>query len=476
MKPLLKRLLSLLIVVGATGTAVYVVLMPQMQNQLGMGAGKRGKMAGDLPVPVAVGNAQLSDVPVYLNGVGTARARNTVTVRPQVDGRIMSIKFREGQDVKKGDVLALIDPATYQAALDQAIAKKALDEAQLGNAQRDLERYSRLSNLSVAEKTLDTQKALVAQLTAQLKQDDAAIASARTTLEYTTIVSPIDGRTGIRLVDEGNIVRGADASSAIVTITEVRPIAAIFTLPQQQLGQVNAAAAAGPVKVDVLDADGRTVLDTGMLQVVDNQVDQSTGTVRMKAEFPNADLKLWPGQFVNVRVLIDTLKQVVVIPTPAVQRGPNGTFTYVVSEDKASLRLITVGLQTENLAVITKGVSPQDIVVTSGFARLKDGARVILPGQPADRPAGPGKKGPSVSTTDPAGQGKSDGQSNFRTACGGDLAKLCPNVERNREAIRACLQSHKDALSPACRNVLSDSGTRKSREADAGRNDGTATP
>ena len=202
--------------------------------------------------------------------------------------------------------------------------------AQLDNAKRDLERYAQLGANVIAQKTIDTQRALVAQLTAQIQSDDAAIANAKAFLDYTTIVAPIDGRTGIRLVDEGNLVRASDAG--IVVITEVRPISVLFTLPQQQLVQINQALAGGSVSLDALDSDNKTVLDRGVLQVVDNQVDPTTGTIRMKAEFPNTDLQLWPGQFVNVRVLIDTLKQVVVVPTPAVQRGPNGTFAYVVAD------------------------------------------------------------------------------------------------------------------------------------------------
>ncbi len=464
MNRFLKRFGSLLVVLAAVGTATYVFWMPRVQEQIG-GSGKR-KMMADQPVPVALGDARVVDVPVFLTGVGTARARNTVTIRPQVDGRIMSINFKEGQDVKKGDLLAQIDPSTYQAALDQAIAKKALDEAQLVNAQRDLDRYSRLTTLSVAEKTIDTQRALVTQLTAQLKQDDAAIASARATLEFTNILSPIDGRTGIRQVDIGNLVRGSDAT--IVTITEIRPLAVMFTLPQQQLAKVNAGMSSGQVQVDVLDADARTVLDRGTLQVVDNQVDPTTGTIKLKAEVPNEKLQLWPGQFINVRVLIDTLKNVVVVPTPAVQRGPNGTFAYVAAGDKVALRPITVGLQTETQAVIEKGVTAGEQVVTTGFARLKDGARIVVPGTAPEQPA----KGPSVSSSE---SGKGDQQSRFRSACGSDIAKHCANTERNRDAIRACLVANKEQLTSGCREFVSEGqAVRKSREADA--RTGTAVP
>ena len=253
-----------------------------------------------------------------------------MTVRPQVDGKILTINFKEGQEVKQGDVLAKIDPVTYKAQLDQAIAKKALDEAQLANAKRDLERYSSTSaNVVVAQKTIDTQRALVAQLDGADQVGRRRHRERQGHARLTDIAAPIDGRTGIRMVDVGNLVRAADAG--IVVITEVQPISVLFTLPQQELAaHQRGAVARARVKVEALDTDGKNVLDTGELQVVDNQVDQTTGTMRLKAEFPNTDLQLWPGQFVNVRLLIDTLKQVVVVPTPAVQRGPNGTFVYVV--------------------------------------------------------------------------------------------------------------------------------------------------
>jgi multidrug efflux system membrane fusion protein len=318
-----------------------------------------------------------------------------VTVRPQVDGRIISVNFKEGQDVKRGDVLARIDPASYQAQLDQAIAKKALDDVQLTNARRDLERYTKLGGNIVAEKTIDTQRALVGQLEAQIKADDAAIANAKAFLDYTTILSPIDGRTGIRMVDEGNLVRASDAG--IVVITEIRPISVMFTLPQQQLAAVNKALSSGALTVDALDTGGKAALDTGLLQVVDNQVDQTTGTVRMKADFPNANLQLWPGQFVNVRVLIQTLEKVVVIPTPAVQRGPNGPFAYIIqADDRIALRPITVKQQTDTIAVVASGIQPEERVVTTGFARLKDGSVVAVSNGNGQAPEGEGLNAASV--------------------------------------------------------------------------------
>jgi multidrug efflux system membrane fusion protein len=345
-------------------------------------------------------------------------------------------------------VLALIDPATYQAQLDQALAKKALDEAQLTNAQRDLERYTSLGGNVIAQKTIDTQRALVAQFTAQIKLDDAAIANAKAFLDYTTIVAPIDGRTGIRMVDEGNLVRASDVG--IVMITEVRPIAVVFTLPQQQLAQINAAQARGPVSVEALAPDGKTALDRGMLQVVDNQVDQTTGTVRMKAEFPNTSLQLWPGQFVNVRVLVETLPQVVTIPTPAVQRGPNGTFAYVVQPDqRVSLRPITVSQQNETTAVVAKGIAATERVVTTGFPRLKDGARIVLPDDKQPDGAAPDKQAPVAAAKPGGGESKTEGREKLRTACAADIKKLCPTVERRE--VRSCLQQNSAKLSEACK-------------------------
>ena len=469
MARLLKRVLALDAIAAVLAVIAFVTLSPMAQKEA---SGRRARAMADTPVPVIDAPARIADVPVNLTGVGTAKARNTVTVRAQVDGRIMSLKFKEGQDVKRGDVLALIDPSTYQAQLDQTIAKKALDEVQLANARRDLERYAKLAANIVAQKTIDTQQALVNQLIAQVKADDAAIANAKAYLDYTTIVSPLDGRTGIRMIDEGNLVRGIDANSGIVTITEIRPIAVVFTLPQQQLAQVNAASARGPVAVEALDADGKSVLDRGTLQVVDNQVDQTTGTVRMKAEFANADLQLWPGQFVNVRVLIDTLRQVVIVPTPAVQRGPNGTFAYVVQDDqRVALRPITVGLQTETTAVITKGIDAANRVVTTGFARLKDGARVSIV-RAEDQPAGDSE--PAAKGAAPAPSAKSEAREKMRTACAADVQKFCPNVERGRDALRSCLQANAAQLSEACKVAASGAQqSGKPREADARKADGS---
>lgn len=363
----------LIVLIGVAGALYYVFGTPAQQQQ------RRSRFAADGPVPVLVATAKRADVPVYIDAVGTARALNTVTVRPQVDGKLIGIAFNEGQDIKKGDVLARIDPTTYQATLDQALAKKAQDQALLNNAKSDLARYDQLALTNAINKQqADTQRSLVAQYTAQVQSDQAAVESAQATLAYTTIKAPIDGRTGIRQVDEGNIVRSSD-STGIVVITQVKPISVLFNLPQQYLRQVNDAFAKGPLAVDAQRSDNDAVIDRGTLTVVDNQVDASTGTVKLKADFPNADLQLWPGQFVNVRLLVDTLQQVAVIPTGAVQRGPTGTFVYIVKDDgTATIRSIEVQKQDENQTVVKSGVTPPERVVTTGFARLTDGSKVSI--------------------------------------------------------------------------------------------------
>ena len=371
-----RRYLAFALVLLAVGGALYYVFGTGSTPQR-RGPGRFAGMEG--PVPVLAAQAVTADMPVYLNAVGTTKALNTVTVRPQVDGKLIQVNFKEGQDVKKGDVIARIDPTTFQATLDQAVAKKAQDEAILANSRNDLDRYEKLAATNAVNKQqLDTQRALVAQNIAQVQSDTAAIESARATLGYTNIVAPIDGRTGIRQVDEGNIVHASD-STGIVTITQIKPIAVMFNLPQQDLPQVNTAFAKAPLAADALRSDTGQVIDHGTLVVVDNQVDSSTGTVKLKAEFPNANLQLWPGQFVNVRLLVDTLKQVTVIPTGAVQRGPNGTFIYVVKEDNSvQMRPVQVRMQDETQTVVASGIMPNERVVTTGFARLTDGAKVTI--------------------------------------------------------------------------------------------------
>jgi membrane fusion protein, multidrug efflux system len=317
-------------------------------------------------------------------------------VRPQVDGKLLSVSFTEGMDVPKGYLLAKIDPVTYQAQYDQVVAKKAQDEATLANAKLDLERYIRLASTNAVNKQqVDTQRALVNQLEAMVRADQAMVDNARAILSYTDIVAPIAGRTGIRMIDEGNIVHTSDASG-IVVVAQIQPISILFNLPQQELPEINRGLSEGSLPVDAIGPDGKTVADKGKVLVVDNQVDQTTGTVKLKAEFPNAQLQLWPGQFVNVRLLIDTLRQVVVVPTAAVQRGPNGTYVYVVKSDMTvTVRPITVSQQDDLRAVIASGLQAGEQVVTTGFGRLAEGTLVTVgsaedAGQ-LDPPTGPGR-------------------------------------------------------------------------------------
>ncbi len=411
MKKLFKSVLAILVIGALTAGAIHLTTGGEERHR-----GSRGAGRADGPVPVVATQAQIADVPVWLEGVGTAKARNTVTVRPQVDGKILTINFKEGQDVKRGDVLAQIDPVTYQAQLDQAVAKKALDEALLNNTKRDLERFLKVGTLATSQQQIDTQRALVKQQEAQLKSDDAAIENARAFVGYTTIVAPIDGRTGLRLVDAGNLVR-TSADAGIVVITEVRPISVLFTLPQQDLPQINKARAAGTLNVEALDTDSDAVLDRGTLEVIDNQVDQATGTIRLKADFPNETLQLWPGQFVNARLLLKTLHDVVVVPTAAVQRGPDGTFAYVVGDgSKVKMRAVKVAQQNETSSVIAEGLSASDLVVTAGFARLKDDAEVKVskPGEEGSSSTAPSASAPQAgapasetASISPSGQAQS---------------------------------------------------------------------
>jgi len=340
-------------------------------------SGGPGGRGGQPPIPVIVSRVRNQDVQVTADAVGTVQALNTVTVRPQVDGTIIEMTFREGQDVKTGDVIARIDPRTYKAQYDQAVAKKAQDEALLQNARLDLDRYVRLAQTNYGSKQqADTQRSTVAQLEAQVRVDQALIDSAKVTLDYTTIRAPIDGRTGIRLVDLGNLVQSS-SQTGIVTITQVRPLTVIFNLPQQRLRALNASQARAKIAVQALDADNTTLIETGTVEVVDNQVDQTTGTVRIKAQFANGDLKLWPGQFVNVRAYIDVLRNATVVPPAAIQRGPRGAYVYVLHDDNTvKLTDVTVGRQDEKTAVIDSGVSVGARVVITGFGRLTDQAKV----------------------------------------------------------------------------------------------------
>ena len=330
----------------------------------------------EAPVPVDIAAVEREDFPVYLNGLGVAQAWNTVTIRVRVDGQIDKVAFQEGEMVKQGDLLLQIDPRPFQAALDQAAAKKALDEALLANSKRDLERYTKVGTLAVSQQQIDTQAALVKQQEAQIKSDQGAIDNAQVQLGYTTITAPIAGRMGFRLVDRGNIVHAGD-QQGVAVITQIRPIAVIFTAPEEELPRINVALKGGPLPVTALTSDGKQELDKGTLELVDNQVDITTGSIRLKAKFDNPDLKLWPGLTVATRLQIQTLKNALVVPDLAVQRGPDGLFAYVVNNDgKVEMRKLDVSLIQDQSVVAKGGLAEGERVVTSGSYRLQPGTPV----------------------------------------------------------------------------------------------------
>ena len=360
--------------IGSVALAVLLLIMWRVIIHKPADAASR-----NTPPAIAVDTAAAShaDVPIYLQGLGTVQAFYTVTVTARVDGEIQKIGFTEGQTVHKGDLLAQIDPRPNQAAYEQAVATKAKDAAMLANAKRDLDRYYLLQPQDLASKqTVDTQRATVDQLTAQVQVDQAAIDNARTQLDYTRITSPIEGRTGIRLIDPGNIVRAA-GTAGIVVVTQVQPISVVFTLPEENISMVGAAQAMGPVQVTTLSRDGDTVLDQGTLTLIDNQIDQTTGTARLKATFSNTRNTLWPGQYVNARVLVRTERNVITLPSSAVQLGPNGPFTYVIKGDSTvEVRPLELGAESAGLTIIKKGIALNERVVTSNQYRLQAGVHV----------------------------------------------------------------------------------------------------
>jgi multidrug efflux system membrane fusion protein len=330
-------------------------------------------------VAVQAAAATRQDVPVLLRNIGAVQAYYAVLVRARVDGTLDRVFFTEGQNVKAGDPIALIDPRPYAAALAAADAKKAADQAQLANARADLARYANLARSDFAShQQVDTQTALVAQFQAMIAGDEAAIETARLNLEFCHITSPIDGRTGLRLVDPGNLIHATDAQG-IVMITQLHPIAVVFTLPQDDLPQIQAALARGHAPVAAFSADDHTELGRGVLMTIDNQIDQGTGTIRLKAEFANPDDRLWPGLFVNAHLQVDTLKGVVTVPSAALQRGPNGLYVYVIRPDSTvAMQPVTVRQDDGAVAVIADGLDVGAQVVTNGQLRLQIGSKVAV--------------------------------------------------------------------------------------------------
>lgn len=393
----MKRLLIALVLLGAAGGAGYwyytTRYAPSQQTAAagarpGGAARRRGAPDPDTPVPILAAKAESRDVPIYLDALGTVQAFNLVSIRAMIDGPLIEVRFREGQDVKQGDVLARIDPRPTQAALDSATAKKQQDEATLGNARLDAARYAKLGIAAGSSlQQMDTQRALVAQLEAQVRGDQATIDTAKTNFSYTTIAAPLDGRIGIRQVDVGNIVHTGDATP-ITVVTQLKPINVVFTLPQQALQPVAAAMQGAVPEVLALQSGGAArALDRGTLTVLDNQVDSATGTIKLKATFPNEGLKLWPGGFVNVRLLVDTQRGVTTVPAAAVQRGPAGTYVFVVNPDNTVKRQpIKVGHEDETLSIVTAGLAPGDQVVTDGAQRLNDASKVAIAGPDGNAP------------------------------------------------------------------------------------------
>ena len=328
-------------------------------------------------VPVTATTAEQQDVPIFLTGLGTVQGFNTVTIKPRVDGQLIKVLFTEGQDVKEGDVLAEIDPRPLQAQLAQAKATKAKDEAMLANAKRELGRVAALKEYATKQ-SVDTQSTQVQQLSAAIEGDQAVIDNATVQLGYTTITAPIGGRTGIRLVDAGNMIHANDAGGLVV-ITQVQPISVVFTLPQDALSDVMASMAEGQLKVLAFRRDDSKQLGEGTLSLVDNQIDQTTGTIRLKATFPNTDNELWPGEFVSAHLLLSVRQNAVTVPMQVIQRGPNGMLAYVIKADQTvEARRVKVGPTFNGTAIIDEGLEPGEQVILDGQYKVQPGSRVDI--------------------------------------------------------------------------------------------------
>lgn len=336
------------------------------------------------PVPVTAETAAAKDMPVYVHGLGSVQAYNTVTVKSRVDGQIVKVAFTEGQEVKAGDLLFQIDPRPYQAVLAQAEANKQKDEAQLTSAAADLKRDTALLGRGFqTQQAYDQQKALVGQITASIAADQAQIEAAKLNLDYTDIRAPIDGRLGARLVDIGNLVHASD-NTGLVVITQLRPIFVSFTVPQGEFEAIRESQAKAPIVAEALGQKDNKLLATGKLTLIDNQIEQATGTLHLKATFANQDEVLWPGEFVNMRLVVSTLKDAVVVPQRAVQAGPEGNYLFVVKPDMTvEMRTVDIAESEEGLDVISKGLTAGETVVVDGQYRLQPGSKVTVQSAPA---------------------------------------------------------------------------------------------
>jgi membrane fusion protein, multidrug efflux system len=383
-----------LLVLCVVAAAVYFLFFSTKSGETPRRSGKSGANAESRPVPVAGEAARTGDISIYLNGLGTVTPLNTVAVKARVDGQLMKVLFREGQVVKAGELLAEIDPRPYQAMLTQAQGQMARDLALLENAKVDLQRYRTLvEEDSIARQQVDTQAALVHQYEGTVKIDQGQIDNARLQLSYSRITSPIAGRVGLRLVDRGNMVQASDATGLAV-ITQLQPITVVFPIAQDNLPAVLSKLQAGEeLIVDAYDRTGKTKLAAGSLSSVDNQIDLATGTVKLKAQFSNDENRLFPNQFVNVRMLLEVKHDVTIIPTAAIQRGAQGTFVYVIqSDDTVTMRSIEPGPIEGESAAVDKGIAPGDQVVVDGLDKLRDGAKVESTGKGATSPAGDGSR------------------------------------------------------------------------------------
>lgn len=358
----------------------------------------KAQAAGERSVSVAIATVQRQDVPVYLTGLGAVTAFNTANIKSRVDGQITQVNFREGQNVREGDLLIVIDPRPFQVQLEQMQAQLFRDQAQLRDAKLNLDRYTTLiPSGSIAQQQVDTQRALVDQLDGTVRTDQAQIDNAKLQIVYCHITAPFNGRVGLRQVDPGNIVHATDTTPMLI-LTQLQPIAVIFTLPEDVLPTVARSMTRGTLEVDTFSRDDQTKLATGKLLTIDNQIDPTTGTAKLKAVFDNRDSQLWPNQFVNANLLLETRKNSTVVPTAAILRGPQGTFVYAMNSDKTVQdRAVTVSLTQGNTTVITSGLTPGDVVVTDGQDKLQRGSRVEpratgTNAGPGSTPAGAGQQ------------------------------------------------------------------------------------
>jgi multidrug efflux system membrane fusion protein len=437
----------------------------------GMARGGFGRAGGRPPTTVGVAAASLADVPVTLDALGTVTPEATVTVRPQVSGTITQILFREGQMVKRGQTLAIIDPRPFEMSLLQAQGQLTRDQAQLANARLTLQRYRTLLDQdSIARQDVDTQAATVKQLEGAVMSDRAAVGTARLNLDYAHVTAPVSGRVGLRAVDVGNVISAGDANGLAV-VTQTSPIDVEFTVPQDQAPEILARSAHAALPTLALDRAKTTTLGTGTFSTLDNQVDPTTGTVRGKARFANALGDLFANQFVNVRLTLNTLHNAVVVPLPAARTGPNGDFVWIVRPNQTvTMRPVKRGQTTPTQAVILSGLSPGERVVTEGGDRLTEGGRILLPGQARGGHGGQGRQGQAApsgqNTARNAGEGGgSQGAAGFtpspqmqaaraalRQACAADLQKLCPGLE-GRDAF-VCLRENADQASAGCKAAI----------------------